>query len=605
MSTRSALSIPRSLSPSTNHNSLSSPSSVIAKKKIDEIAEQLLEVRRKRLEFNGADKSNSGRVHSARRDYAKKVAKSFHHPNFEYVLGEIVYSPYLTRPSAAYSDETFQMASRLRELRKTGCRFKDLPKEKAPYNLIEAKNKFINDVVNYNPSFTKPKKHKNNRDASMSHESFFEGEDESFSMLTSTDADMEPNHLRDRGLMSNTTDAVSIGSTYKSKQLLMAEARGGPEKFRQKLRALKPRRNPSSRSMNPSSLVLQPVESSSRPLASHSGRPMSRNRNENQPLARSGNLDINDNYNDNNGYENDFAQEENINIASRPSSPGNDYDDDFQPDFIKADDNDAGLVDSPRNQAKLEIIDIRDDIIINDNNNNNNNNNVSSKNVEYATILSIEKTVNDDKDDDYPSEFNEEENVTNADSSSLINQFNNVENNADNIIICDDSRQEENAALDSPNKYDNEEFFSNEEENNNDHNYNNNNIEKISSNINVVSDNDYDDYQSDFNEDENNKIQTKENNNDNDNNNINYNNNNDYIIENVLSNIITIAPDNNKPDNDYDDYESEFNEDDSNTIQTKDKENNNVELISSINQLHDVEENGIIIIKNDDNVELA
>ncbi len=123
-----------------------------ASEKLEAINKQIADIRKQRQEATASD----GRVMGLRIDYSQRPKKTFHHPKLEYVYGEIVYSPYMTKPQEKYPEETFQMVGKLRDMKKKGLSFSDVPHEEKPYNERSVKNKFISEVVNYNPCFSPP-----------------------------------------------------------------------------------------------------------------------------------------------------------------------------------------------------------------------------------------------------------------------------------------------------------------------------------------------------------------------------------------------------------------------------------------------------------------
>ncbi len=121
-----------------------------AEKKLEEINKQLAAIRKEREESSS---KKSGRVLGKRTDYSKRPKKSFHHPNLEYVMGELIYSPYRTHPLAKYPEETFRMNDKLKDLRKSGCKFDDLPEQEKPYDVQQVRKSFVKEIANYNPGF--------------------------------------------------------------------------------------------------------------------------------------------------------------------------------------------------------------------------------------------------------------------------------------------------------------------------------------------------------------------------------------------------------------------------------------------------------------------
>eukprot|EP01040_Poterioochromonas_malhamensis_P015407 gene15407-17240_t len=122
--------------------------------KLQEINQKLAEVRKKRMEFEQGD--GPKRPAARRKSAAEGPRKSFHHPKLDYVMAEIVYSPYMTKPNESYSQETFRVPEKLSELKKKAQKIDDLPKEEVPFDMQEIKGRFINEVANYNVSFVMP-----------------------------------------------------------------------------------------------------------------------------------------------------------------------------------------------------------------------------------------------------------------------------------------------------------------------------------------------------------------------------------------------------------------------------------------------------------------
>lgn len=121
-----------------------------AEKKLEEINAQLAAIRKEREESTA---KKTGRVMGKRTDYSKRPKKSFHHPNLELVMGELIYSPYRIHPLATYPDETFRMSEKLKELRQNGQKFEELPDEEKPFDLKHVKRSFMSEIANYNPGF--------------------------------------------------------------------------------------------------------------------------------------------------------------------------------------------------------------------------------------------------------------------------------------------------------------------------------------------------------------------------------------------------------------------------------------------------------------------
>lgn len=145
---------PGSMQPSFNLGESTSGKSskkVSINDKLEEINKKLAEVRQQRIDFESKDKKPTKRASTS-----SSTKRSFHHPKLEYVIGEIVHSPYMTKPQEAYPSETFRVQEKLRELKRAGSKLSEIPKEERPFDMDETKNKFIEDVIKYNVTYTMP-----------------------------------------------------------------------------------------------------------------------------------------------------------------------------------------------------------------------------------------------------------------------------------------------------------------------------------------------------------------------------------------------------------------------------------------------------------------
>ncbi len=204
---------------------------------LTELTNQINEVRRLRREF---EKSNSNEGTSAavkalnekkkleiKKQLAleKKMRSTLYHPNLEYILGEVVHSPYMTKPLDKYPEKTFTLVHELREYKRQGIKYKDLPKEKVPYNVEEIKKTFVDDIMHFKPNY---------------------------SAVERTRAKSPPKDLEgDFTFGDRPTTAIQGTKRYKSEVLLAAEARGGPAKFRKQLAEM--RKSQSSQDFDSSS----------------------------------------------------------------------------------------------------------------------------------------------------------------------------------------------------------------------------------------------------------------------------------------------------------------------------------------------------------------
>ena len=77
----------------------------------------------------------------------------FHHPYVDYIFADVVNSPYMTKPLDHYPKATFTIVEQLRELKRKGIKFSDIPKDKQPYNIDEVRNTFIEEVVKFHANY--------------------------------------------------------------------------------------------------------------------------------------------------------------------------------------------------------------------------------------------------------------------------------------------------------------------------------------------------------------------------------------------------------------------------------------------------------------------
>jgi len=214
-----------------------------AEEKLAIITAQINEIRTKRASIGG---SKSGRVFSPATDYSVKPKKTFSHPKLDFIFGEVIHSPYLTPPLEQYPESTFTMVEELRTLKRTGTKsLNALPKEKRPYDLVKAKNKFIREVVNYKVSYLpkgaeeKMLKKKLQREGALL--SPLDGSTFALTAGGGDDFFARPDSADnfERAFSPNGGEMRGGGRHHKSNVLKAAEARGGPSKFRRQLKALK------------------------------------------------------------------------------------------------------------------------------------------------------------------------------------------------------------------------------------------------------------------------------------------------------------------------------------------------------------------------------
>jgi len=118
------------------------------RKKIADIDIKLTEIRKLKAEVSPIKK------HHPKPAPPKKVKNKLFHPKIEYVFGEVLSSPYMTKPLDSYPKTTYSIPEELRELRRQGyTSFKDIPSEKLPYDPVEIRSVYIKEVLNYHPNY--------------------------------------------------------------------------------------------------------------------------------------------------------------------------------------------------------------------------------------------------------------------------------------------------------------------------------------------------------------------------------------------------------------------------------------------------------------------
>jgi hypothetical protein len=147
-------SVERSTSPPRGRSPGRSPMKGSPEKNLAEINAQLAEIRKKRqdLSVHRMEPFNSP---NPNRDILKAPKKVYHHPNFEYIVGQITSSPYLTNPLKKYPDQTFTVIEEVRKLKQQGIKYKDLKKEQVPFDYPSAKETFTKEIINFHPSFAR------------------------------------------------------------------------------------------------------------------------------------------------------------------------------------------------------------------------------------------------------------------------------------------------------------------------------------------------------------------------------------------------------------------------------------------------------------------
>jgi hypothetical protein len=131
--------------------------------KLEEINARLLKVRNQKQQFRQLSKSLGNKTETNSKPKKqqivnlkpiKKSKAAFHHPRLEHVLAEVVYSPYMTKPSDPYPQEVFRIPEKIRELKhQKQKKISDLPIEARPFDVESVKSIFVKEIVNYNASF--------------------------------------------------------------------------------------------------------------------------------------------------------------------------------------------------------------------------------------------------------------------------------------------------------------------------------------------------------------------------------------------------------------------------------------------------------------------
>lgn len=159
------MSLSSSAGPSVGKDAVTSNSSVVSglsKKKgtdtqgkLNAINQQLAEVRKKLADRHSSQqvKNHKPKERQTIQPKRKTTKKTFHHPKLDFVLGEVVFSPYMTKPLDPYPQETFEVPKKLHELKKKVVKGSDVPKEELPYDVDFVRNRFIHEVANFSVSF--------------------------------------------------------------------------------------------------------------------------------------------------------------------------------------------------------------------------------------------------------------------------------------------------------------------------------------------------------------------------------------------------------------------------------------------------------------------
>lgn len=159
------MSLSSSACPSVGKDAATSNSSIVSslsKKKgtdtqgkLNAINQQLAEVRKKLADRHSSQqvKHHKPKEKQTIQTKRKSAKKTFHHPKLDFVLGEVVFSPYMTKPLDPYPQETFEVPKKLHELKKKVVEGSDVPKDELPYDVDFVRNRFIHEVANFSVSF--------------------------------------------------------------------------------------------------------------------------------------------------------------------------------------------------------------------------------------------------------------------------------------------------------------------------------------------------------------------------------------------------------------------------------------------------------------------
>lgn len=156
----------RNSSPLHNHatDSTATPTTSASRKKhppantkLEEINKQLAEVRQKLAEKHGQDHTHHARKKSPKQTQHGRKKPELHHPKLDFVLGEVVFSPYMTKPLDPYPQETFEVPKKLHDLRRklnSSESMANVPKDELPYDVEYIKDRFLREVANFSVSFS-------------------------------------------------------------------------------------------------------------------------------------------------------------------------------------------------------------------------------------------------------------------------------------------------------------------------------------------------------------------------------------------------------------------------------------------------------------------
>eukprot|EP01039_Chlorochromonas_danica_P012931 gene12931-14907_t len=159
------MSLSSSACPSVGKDAATSNSSIVSglskrkgtdtQGKLDAINQKLAEVRKKLADRHSSQqlKHHKPKEKQTIQSKRKSTKKTFHHPKLDFVLGEVVFSPYMTKPLDPYPQETFEVPRRLHELKKKVVKGSELSKDELPYDVDFVRNRFIHEVANFSVSF--------------------------------------------------------------------------------------------------------------------------------------------------------------------------------------------------------------------------------------------------------------------------------------------------------------------------------------------------------------------------------------------------------------------------------------------------------------------
>ena len=117
--------------------------------KISEIEEKISKIQKHRQELS----EKPPRKHWPKKKPIPKI-KALYHPKLDFVVGQMMASPYMADPNYTYPRAVYKVPVELKTLQDEGYKkFKDIPKEKKPYDAKVMKEMFVKEIINYNATY--------------------------------------------------------------------------------------------------------------------------------------------------------------------------------------------------------------------------------------------------------------------------------------------------------------------------------------------------------------------------------------------------------------------------------------------------------------------